>query len=123
MRRFAVIALALFELCWLNMILPGHTRGIVTMPCCAAEQTQAQQTSAPVCPRCAAERRSHPSPTPADRAHCALCFFAAHLTIPPALDLTAPQLRFLNYVDSQDARHLFARQVTLPFDGTGPPSA
>jgi len=119
LRRAGILALVIFELIWLNVIIPGHTRGCVTMSCGCSEAA-----GAPACPLCAAEaaKNSHHSPTPTDREHCALCFFAAHLSIPPAIDLSAPKLRFLNYVGADAARHLFAREVILPFDGTGPPS-
>jgi hypothetical protein len=118
-RRASVLALVIFELIWLNVIIPGHTRGCVTMPCGCSEASPAA-----ACPLCAAAdaKGSHHSPTPTDREHCALCFFAAHLSIPPVIDLSAPKLRFLNYVGAQSAKHLFARYVILPFDGTGPPS-
>jgi hypothetical protein len=126
-RRAAIISLVIFEAIWLNVIIPGHTRGAVTMPCgCGGESPVAA-----ACPFCAvektaektAEKTGHHVPTPADREHCALCFFAAHLSIPPVLDLDAPKLRFLNYVGAQSSKHLFAREVILPFDGTGPPAS
>jgi hypothetical protein len=117
-RRIAVILLVIFEALWLNVILPGHTRGMVTMPCCACECSAAP---AGACPHCCEASGAPHKPTPADRANCALCFFAAHLSIPPTIDMSAPKLRFLNYVGAESAKHLFARQVILPFDGTGPP--
>jgi hypothetical protein len=119
LRRAAIIALIVFEALWLNVIIPGHTRGCVTMPCGCSEGA-----AAPSCPLCAAaEKGSQHAPTPSDREHCALCFFAAHLSIPPTLDLSAPELRFLHYVGPAAARHLFAREVLVPFDGRGPPVA
>jgi hypothetical protein len=116
-RRAAIIAFTVFELIWLNVIIPGHTRGSVTMPCCSCET----HTSADSCPMCAAKKAGPRTPTPADREHCALCFFAAHLSIPPTIDLSAPKLRFLNYVRPEVAMHLIAREVLVPFDGRGPP--
>jgi hypothetical protein len=116
LRRAAIIALIIFEGIWLNVIIPGHTRGAVTMPCGCS-----QTAASPFCPLCAAAKGSHSAPTPADRAHCALCFFAAHLSIPPAMDLSAPELLFLNYIKPSAAKHLIAREVLVPFDGRGPP--
>jgi hypothetical protein len=43
------------------------------------------------------------------------------LSIPPTLDLSAPKLRFLNYVRPELAQHLIAREVLVPFDACGPP--
>jgi hypothetical protein len=123
-RRAGIIALVIFELIWLNVIIPGHTRGAVTMPCGCPCETSASAT----CPLCDAgadlrANGSHHTPTPSDRANCALCFFAAHLSIPPALDLSAPELLFLNYVKPEGARNLIAREVLVPFDGRGPPTS
>jgi hypothetical protein len=122
-RRASVLALVIFELVWLNVIIPGHTRGCVTMPCGCREESSAP-AAAQACPLCAAaaEKGSHHSPTPSDREHCALCFFAAHLSIPPVLDLSAPRLGFLAYVGPERAKHLIAREVLAPFDGRGPPT-
>ena len=122
-RRASVLALVIFELIWLNVIIPGHTRGCVTMPCGCSAWSVTPGT-APACPLCAAAeaKGSRHSPTPTDRQNCALCFFAAHLSIPPVLDLSAPRLRFLAYVGPESARHLIAREVLAPFDGRGPPA-
>jgi hypothetical protein len=118
LRRAGVIALVVFEALWLNVIIPGHTRGCVTMPCCSGESAASSS-----CPLCAyPEKGPHHSPTPSDREHCALCFFAAHLSIPPALDLSTPKLLFLHYIGSEAAKHLIARSVLVPFDGRGPPA-
>jgi hypothetical protein len=90
----------------------------VTMPCaCCAETSDTAS-----CPRCEAAKGTSHVPTPTDREHCALCFFAAHLDVPPVLDLSAPKLRFLNYVGAEIAKHLIAREVLVPFDGRGPPT-
>ena len=118
LRRAAILALVIFEALWLNVIIPGHRRGCVTMPCCSCSEA----SGAPACPLCAAAGKgSKHSPTPADRQNCALCFFAAHLSIPPTLDLSAPKLRFLNYVRPELAQHLISREVLVPFDACGPP--
>jgi len=83
------IAVLLFEVVWLNIIVPGHTRGIVVFhpgpgssdvcPACAA---------AGACPFCSSNVPSGSSknPTPADRANCAICQFMAHLSLPPVYD-------------------------------------
>jgi len=121
LRRAGIIALSIFELVWLNVVIPGHTRGAVTMPCGCSTATST--ASCPFCDPAAGNKPagSHHSPTPGDREHCALCFFAAHLTIPPAVDLWAPRLLFLNYIKAAAAEHLIPRDALVPYDVRGPP--
>ncbi len=88
LRRIAVVALILFESLWLNVIVPGHTRGIVLvpgaqpvvlLPCCAAREEH---------------QKSH-DPTPEERGQCAICNFAAHLTVPATIDCRPQRLELL----------------------------
>jgi hypothetical protein len=83
------IAILLFEAVWLNIIVPGHTRGIVAFrsgtddcpicPACATRST---------CPCCAGKvpAGSPRNPTPVDRSNCAICQFMASLSLPPVYD-------------------------------------
>jgi hypothetical protein len=79
-----------YQFIFLNVILPAHTRGAVTldgrhtaclMCCCCGGGKPADNSSAPV-------------PSQRDRDNCALCNFAARLTfvVPPNLRLTDFQL-------------------------------
>lgn len=104
-----------FEALWLNVLVPGHQRGCISVP-------GAQVIGA--CPLCdasapPADSKSH---GPVDRSGtCAICFFAAHLTVPPRIDLTPPPLQLLGLLQRQTAHNLVARLVQIPFDGRGPP--
>jgi hypothetical protein len=72
----------LLQVVWLNVVLPGHTRGVVTLP----GTSVARETASPhaCCGGAARPKTNDPSsPTPRERAHCAVCFFAAHMA-PPA---------------------------------------
>jgi hypothetical protein len=71
--RPAVTVMLVYQALFLNVLLPGHTRGAITLDgkhtpacCCAGEPKPAD--GAPAVP----SRR--------DRDHCALCQFAAGLT-------------------------------------------
>jgi hypothetical protein len=76
-----------YQFVFLNVILPGHTRGIVTL--------DGKHTACPMCCCCCAAQKlapgdPHPAPSQRDRDNCALCNFAARLTfvVPPNLGLT-----------------------------------
>ncbi len=87
--RAGRIALLVFQAVWLNVILPGHQRGALTLPG-DVDSCNSCQTTTP-CPQCASGNpETKRVPTPGDKARCALCFFAVRLTIPATVDLTAP---------------------------------
>ena len=74
-----------YQFIFLNVILPGHTRGAITL--------DGKHTGCPMCCCCcakAADSSSTPVPSQRDRDNCALCSFAARLTfyVPPNVRLT-----------------------------------
>ena len=84
--RTARWCLILFQVVWLNAVLPGHTRGIVTVAgssaasardhaCCASEGSSST-------------RDDNQDPSPERRSRCAVCFFAA--TMAAATPLVSP---------------------------------
>jgi hypothetical protein len=125
-RRWLAWSVLIFQTLWLNVIVPGHTRGIVLLPNAAAPSVAASGT----CPFCGAETRTSSDATskgskpnsPQDSTRfCAICFFAAHLTVPPAVDLSLPPLAFRHAAYREIARDVVSLCVVLPFDGRGPP--
>jgi hypothetical protein len=116
-RRAPGILLILFQAVWFNVILPGHQRGVVQLPgasgtpscCCCTDGGGPGATGTPL--------------TPGDRAkNCAICFFAAHLSLPPVFTFDHALLPLLQKVHPQQREDLFARFVLLPFDSCGPPA-
>lgn len=86
---------------WLLCVMPGHKRGIVTLP--GAEAGQVADASCcdpqPSCCETAlncggAGQACEGEPAgPVDPAkHCAICFLKSHLTDPPAVTLYTPYL-------------------------------
>ena len=73
----------IFQCVWLNAVLPGHTRGVVTLP--GTTDAQASRVEAHACCAGATKSDSHDQrgPTPKQRDRCAVCFFAAHMATPP----------------------------------------
>jgi hypothetical protein len=108
--------LLIFQALWLNVIVPGHTRGIVQLPnaghscpaCCCEQsaQTKNQKPAAPTNPP----------------GNCAICFFAAHLSIPPKIDLSLTRLDFLHRLDAIVMEDRIARIALSPFNSRGPPA-
>ena len=107
----------LFQAFWLNVVVPGHTRGSVSMlgDCCAS--VPAAHAAMSDC--CAMSDKPHPPPC---RGHsCAICSFAAHQSVPPAIICPPPRPMPVAYVPAERARSLFAPVTVLPFDCCGPP--
>ncbi len=88
------IAVLLWFAVWLLLVMPGHKRGIVTVP--GAEQAQASCCEpGPSCCDALAESAccTPDDDRPADPArHCAICFLKSHLNNPPPVTLYTPFL-------------------------------
>lgn len=80
---------------WLLLVMPGHKRGIVTLPGAEIEQARAEDPSCcepePSCCDTAADDCRTPRPIDPAK-HCAICFLKSHLTDPPAITLYTPCL-------------------------------
>jgi hypothetical protein len=118
-RRWLSVALAIFEAFWLNVVVPGHKRGIVQMPgapggavcaCCCDQTGNSEQAGG-----------SKKDSSQGSAATCAICNFAAHLSVPPIVDFTPPKLKLLCQATSEVVRGVIARNPLIPFDGRGPP--
>jgi hypothetical protein len=115
-----------FQAIWLNAVVPGHTRGAITL--CGASTATVAATDAATGPRqtaCCPTKKPASDPAPAGQKsdHCAVCHFAARVTPPPAFDFTLPALaRTSIRVDVLPAS---ADSADLPpaFYGRGPPTA
>src|SRR4051812_27410049 len=109
--RIGRVALLIFQALWLNVILPGHTRGIITLPgaacadsgsgCCAKAKSSEQETPAKPNRRAAA---------------CAVCFFAARLSTPDVVDLSPPPLGLIAVVDVPATELIPFTAISLGFD-------
>ena len=114
--RIGRIALLIFQAVWLNVVLPGHTRGIITLPgsdcadsssCCASRKTHAKP-----------DAPARPTPRPGA---CAVCFFAARLSLPETVDLTPPALGLVAIAEIPPAHEIPHAPPLFCFDGRGPP--
>ena len=113
MRRGGIIALIVFQSLWLNVILPGHTRGAITLPGYKAESGTC----------CKHESPKKQIPTNDRASHCAVCFFAARLSMPVAIDLTPQELALCGKHDLPICETLASLDRQLTYLGRAPPAA
>jgi hypothetical protein len=112
--------MAAYLLFWFGIVVPGHQRGIVTVDgtpnaseCCCCQTTPVAQSTS---------KTPADSPAPANPAgHCAICYFAAHLTVPPPVDFSLAPLGLVARVREAVIKDMVARIVLTPYDGRGPP--
>ena len=76
---------------WLLLVMPGHKRGIVTLPGAEVEQAASCCEPKPSCCNIAADDCEQQGPIDPAK-HCAICFLKSHLTDPPPLVLYMPYL-------------------------------
>jgi hypothetical protein len=105
------ISLIAYLLVWFGAIVPGHRRGIVTI--------SSSQDCCDCCCHCADAKGTPPK----NASHCAICDFAAHLTLPPVVDFTLPPLCLAERAPNPVVKDLVARIILTPYDGRGPPAA
>ena len=111
MRRFGVILLLLFEVVWLNAFLPGHTRGVIAL-------ADAGESS---CHTKCCEKPQKPDQKSERAGRCAVCFFAARLTVPATLDMTLPPLALVDEAPVPPAPQVISLDRPAIFDSRGPP--
>src|SRR5687767_1836769 len=82
-------AFILFQCIWLNTVMPGHTRGVVTLP--GSEASCHIEQASKCCPN---EKGNNDSdsraPTGDQKQRCAVCYFAAGLSTPPPVVFWQP---------------------------------
>jgi hypothetical protein len=118
-RRAGIIALLVFQAVWLNVILPGHTRGVITVP---GAETDARHTC------CAAPQAQHtpndnPPPAKNRAGNCAVCFFAARLSLPTVVDLTPAPLGLAEVRPVPQPDTAVSVEFPAVYQGRAPPAA
>ena len=122
-RRWFSLAIALFEAFFLNVVVPGHQRGVVQLP-------GSDSSSGQSCPFCCCGQNSSPANSklsqdnnsPKRAGTCAICAFAAHLSVPPVFNFSLAPLMPLGPLEIRGASLPIAGSVQLPFNERGPPA-
>lgn len=116
------VLILLFEALWLNVIVPGHQRGMVPLP---GESCEAMGMAGEAPARACCEHRSNGQSTPIQHGdpaqHCAICNFAARLTIPPPIDFAPRPIALVERL--RPIAPVFAVSLAFPatYNGRAPP--
>lgn len=122
--RASRILFVAFQALWLNVIVPGHTRGAVTLGGGADAACGAQAGAHHCCAPAAGKGKQSPAaPTPAQQARCAVCAFAARVTPPPTIDLRPPALELLCVRPVTVGECAVPAAPALTYRGRAPPAA
>ena len=102
----------------LNVFLPAHTRGAMTV----GEAVVATTTPAAMSQPCCAPKHQDGKPTPEQKSRCAVCYFAMGLSVPPVVDCRLLEAGFAQLVSPPRPVVLVSPAPDLPFDACGPPA-
>ncbi len=119
--RAGRILFILYQAIFLNIVLPGHTRGSITL---TGKSDNALQSSAAGCSCCVRKNdrtQKSNAPTPRDRANCAICHLAARITLPPTISFSLSPLGLVETLALPAPVHFDAFQFIPIYDGRGPP--
>jgi hypothetical protein len=96
LNKSVAIFLLVFQSVFLNIIVPGHTRGVITL----SGKVTVGSIADLGCPFCPQPIRKDPkkAPTSQDRAQCAICQLAIRITHAPVIDFRLGELGLLEVV-------------------------
>jgi hypothetical protein len=119
----AKVALVAFQLIWLNVYLPGHTRGVITIDSDHLnEDCDSQVGPSHGNHSCCSPSSQEKTPSPKRQAKCAICFFARGLDHSPQFSLDLRPLAFLHAVSTPTPEQLIQPAFFDYFDGRAPPA-
>jgi len=120
-RRLIGVALLVYQFFFFNILLPGHTRGAITLDgkhhpdeascCCCGE--------VPAAPAKPGDPKSAPSQK--DRENCAICNLAVRVMPAPLFTISLPPLTFLKTVDPEPAWQAVSVDRISTYLGRAPP--
>lgn len=119
------IALLVVQALWLNVIVPGHRRGVIALPGehCQDGGCQIAQLDG-CCDMPGPSGKSNQSNDKRDPAqHCLICYFAARVTAPPVVDFTLPPLQLLEQLPPPLPAQVTSYTTIATYDGRAPPAA
>ena len=119
-RTLRVLVLV-FQALWLNVIVPGHRRGVVALPgesCAACERGKVAEGE---CCEMDGGKQRQEAPKGDPALHCAVCYFAARVTPAEFVDLSLPPLGYLHEVEGVGVESRVGVGVVWTYDGRGPP--
>jgi hypothetical protein len=116
--KFFCAFLLAYQCLFLNVVLPGHTRGAITL----SGKSSVCSLGDLGCPFCGHSNDPKKSPTRQDQSDCAICHLALRITFELPVDLRLTDLGLLYLTSPLAARTPFlATIVSLP-PCRGPPA-
>jgi len=89
-KKCVSVFLLIFQGIFLNIVVPGHTRGVITVSG-GSSVASLIDLGCPFCSQsCKIDTKK--APNDKDRSECAICQIAARLTLPLAIDFVPPLL-------------------------------
>lgn len=122
MRRLSIILLVFFQAVFLNIVVPGHTRGIVAM----TGKTSVRKIGdlfgggSGCCQKRGGEE-SPGQPTRKDRENCAICYVAAALSTPEGIDLSLPVIGQIGLLPVPEPQLIEECRFVRTYDACAPP--
>jgi hypothetical protein len=105
-----------YQTFFLNVVVPGHTRGVITLT------GQAGTDQIEGCGCCESKpAKSKDAPTSKDRQNCAICNLAAHYTLPPVVDFRLADLGLLALLPVSTAATIHPADFIPTYYACGPP--
>ena len=117
--RIILGLLLAYQALFLNVILPGHTRGAITL--------DGKHTAARCCCCCGSDDRpagkAPAVPSQRDREHCAICQFAAGITSVPVLYLKLAEAGLVERLPPPRPSVVVSLDRICTYLACGPPAA
>jgi hypothetical protein len=117
--RLACAFLLVYQFVFLNIVLPGHTRGAITL----SGKSSVASLANLGCPFCARPNHPKKSPTRQDQSDCAICHLAARISPPLVIDFTPPRLGLAEILDPPAPCIALSVRAQLLLRERAPPTA
>jgi len=118
--RWFRLILALYVFVWFNVVVPGHTRGIVTVP---GSEPNAKSVQTDSCCSTGKTPTKDGKPTPDQQKRCGVCFVAATYTVPVIHRFFVDLLELTSIVNDRATSQLLRLRFPTPFWPIGPPAS
>lgn len=114
------IILSGYVLVWLTFVVPGHTRGKITIPGADSISVSLQQDSC--CSVKSPPSSSDHTPTQDERKRCAVCYAVACFMPAPPLVVYSTPLALIELSHDRAAAQVSSVSFPAPFWPTAPPT-
>jgi hypothetical protein len=114
------VILSCYVLVWLTFVVPGHTRGKITIPGAQSVSISLEQDSC--CSVKAPAGKSNHTPTQDERKRCAVCYAIACFMPAPLLVVYSTPLALIELSHDRAAAQVASMSFPSPFWPAAPPT-